>query len=258
MTTPPELLVSHIDGGIVQLTLNRPDKLNALSRSLLEAMSHAFTGIAKDTNASCVILSGAGRAFCAGHDLAEMRATPEREAQIDLFSLCSAVMQQIEACPVPVIAGIHGIATAAGCQLAASCDLGIAAASARFAVSGINLGLFCSTPSVALTRSVGPKQAFDMLFTGAFISAEKALQIGLISEIAGDEALEDAVLAKARTIAGKHPAAVRLGKALFRRQRTLPLAEAYALSGEAMADNMMDPDTQALIDAFINKKPLTR
>ena len=186
-----------------------------------------------------------------------MRASPEHEAQLSLFALCSSVMQQIEACPVPVIAEVHGIATAAGCQLVATCDLAIAGRTARFAVSGINLGLFCSTPSVALTRSVGPKHAFDMLFTGGFVSAEKALQIGLVSEIAEDEALSEAILAKAAIIAAKHPASVRLGKVLFRRQRTLPLADAYALAGEVMADNMMDADTQAMIDAFITKRPVS-
>lgn len=248
------LLVSHSGDGVIRLVLNRPDKLNALSISLLEALQEAFIAISADPTARCVIVSGAGRAFCAGHDLAEMRAMPGREEQLALFSQCSSVMQAIIACPVPVIAQVHGIATAAGCQLAASCDLAIAATSSRFAVSGINVGLFCSTPAVALTRAVGPKQAFDMLFTGEFISAAKAAEIGLISGVVEDAALESAVSAKAAVIASKDPAAVRFGKALFQRQRGLPVPDAYAVASSVMADNMMEPDTQERIDAFIEKR----
>ena len=248
------LLVSHLSDGVIRLTMNRPDKLNALSRALLDALEGAFADLNRDPAARCVIISGSGRAFCAGHDLAEMRAMPSREEQLALFSQCSSVMQAIVACPVPVIAEVHGIATAAGCQLVASCDIAISAASARFAVSGINVGLFCSTPAVALSRAVGPKQAFDMLFTGEFISAAKAAEIGLISQVVEDGALESAVSAKAAVIASKDHAAIRYGKSLFQHQRGLALPDAYALASSVMADNMMEPDTQERIDAFIEKR----
>ena len=248
------LIVENTGDGIVQLVLNRPDKLNALSLALLEALRDALAAVSADDAARCVVISGNGRAFCAGHDLAEMRTMADRQSQLALFSLCSEVMQAIVACPVPVIAQVHGIATAAGCQLAASCDLAIAASSARFAVSGINVGLFCSTPAVALSRAVGPKQAFDMLFTGEFISAAKAAEIGLISEVAEDSGLEAAVMAKAGIIASKDPAAIRYGKAMFHRQRGLALSDAYALASSVMADNLMEPDTQERIDAFIEKR----
>jgi enoyl-CoA hydratase/carnithine racemase len=254
MTDNQPLLVETLASGIIRLTLNRPDKLNALSRRLLEALRDAFGDISNDQSARCVIIRGSGRAFCAGHDLAEMRSMPPRDAQLDLFSLCSTVMQAIVSCPVPVIAQVHGIATAAGCQLAATCDLGIAASSARFAVSGINVGLFCSTPAVALSRAVGPKDAFDMLVTGDFIGAAKAAQSGLISQVAEDTELEAAVFAKASAIASKDAAAIRYGKALFHRQRSLALPDAYALAANVMADNMMEPDTQERIDAFIEKR----
>lgn len=254
MTDNQPLLVEPLAGGIIRLTLNRPDKLNALSRGLLEALHDAIGAISNDQSARCVIIRGSGRAFCAGHDLAEMRSSPDRQAQLDLFSLCSKVMQAIVSCPVPVIAQVHGIATAAGCQLAATCDLAIAASSARFAVSGINVGLFCSTPAVALSRAVGPKQAFDMLVTGGFISSEKAAGIGLISDVVEETSLEAAVLDKAAMIAAKDAAAIRYGKALFHQQRNLALPDAYALAANVMADNMMEPDTQERIDAFIEKR----
>jgi enoyl-CoA hydratase/carnithine racemase len=254
MSKNQPLLVTHAGEGVIRLVLNRPDKLNALSISLLELLQSAFAEISADPTARCVVISGAGRAFCAGHDLAEMRSMPDREEQLALFAQCSSVMQAIVACPVPVIAQVHGIATAAGCQLAASCDLAIAATSARFAVSGINVGLFCSTPAVALSRGVGPKQAFDMLFTGEFISAAKAAEIGLISQVVEDGTLESAVSAKAAVIASKDPAAVRYGKAMFQKQRTMPLPDAYALASSVMADNMMEQDTQERIDAFIEKR----
>jgi enoyl-CoA hydratase/carnithine racemase len=248
------LIVETHGDGIIWLALNRPDKLNALSVALLEALRDALAAISDDAAVRCVVISGNGRAFCAGHDLAEMRTMPGRLDQLALFSLCSSVMQSIVNCPVPVIAQVHGIATAAGCQLAASCDLAIAASSARFAVSGINVGLFCSTPAVALTRAVGPKQAFDMLFTGEFISAAKAAETGLISQVVEDGVLESAVTAKAAVIASKDPAAIRYGKTLFQRQRGLALPDAYALASSVMADNMLEPDTQERIDAFVEKR----
>lgn len=254
MISEPPLLQAKSENGVVRVELNRPAKLNALSRPLLIALDQAFASIARDNSVRCVVLKGAGRAFCAGHDLEEMRSLLGRDDQLDLFSLCSRVMQAIVTCPVPVIAQVHGIATAAGCQLAASCDLVVAAKSARFAVSGINIGLFCSTPSVALTRTVGTKQAFDMLFTGEFIDAAKALAIGLASEVVDDDALEAAVSAKAILIASKDPSAVRYGKSLFHGQKSLPLADAYALAASVMADNMMEASTMERISAFLEKR----
>lgn len=254
MRNNQSLLLSHSGDGVIRLVLNRPDKLNALSKSLLEALQEALATISADPGARCIVISGAGRAFCAGHDLAEMRSMPDRADQLSLFTQCSQVMQAIVACPVPVIAQVHGIATAAGCQLVASCDLVIAASSARFAVSGINVGLFCSTPAVALSRAIGPKQAFDMLFTGQFISAVRAAEIGLINQVVEDGALESAIAEKAAVIVSKDPAAIRHGKAVFHRQREFALPDAYALASSVMAENMMEPDTQERIDAFVEKR----
>ncbi len=194
------------------LRLNRPAKLNALSQDLLNALQKALDGIAADPDARCVIIEGAGKAFCAGHDLAEMRQTPDEEHYKSLFARCSKMMQSIVNLPVPVIAKVHGIATAAGCQLVASCDLAIASNSAKFAVSGINVGLFCSTPAVALSRNVSAKNAFDMLVTGDFIDAETAVRMGLINQAVEDSELDAAVAAKARAIVSKDPQSIRLGK----------------------------------------------
>src|SRR3712207_2835475 len=176
--------------GVVTLTLNRPAQFNALSEDMLTALQTALDGIAADESVRCVVLAGAGRAFCAGHDLKEMRADPRQDYYEDLFARCSRAMQGIVNLPVPVIARVHGMATAAGCQIVASCDLAVAAESATFAASGINVGLFCSTPAVALSRNIGPKHAFDMLVTGRFISAAEALSYGLINRVAPDAEIE--------------------------------------------------------------------
>lgn len=247
-------LVHTLSDGVAQLRLNRPGKLNALSSDLLDALQTALDDIAGNPEVRCVVVSGSGKAFCAGHDLAEMRANPHLTYYQDLFARCSAVMQSIAALPVPVIARVHGIATAAGCQLVASCDLAIASHSARFAVSGINVGLFCSTPAVALTRNIPAKQAFDMLFTGDFISAETAVSRGLVNQAVADEALDEAVEAKVRTILDKDAQAVRYGKAVFQKQRQMSLPDAYAFAGDIMARNMMMPDTGERIDAFVEKR----
>lgn len=249
----PVLLVSE-QGGVVTLLLNRPAKFNALSDELLSALQDALNEIAKDGSARCVIISGAGKAFCAGHDLAEMSANPIVDYYRDLFERCSDVMQRIVNLPVPVIAKVHGIATAAGCQLVASCDLAIASHSARFAVSGVNLGLFCSTPAVALSRNVPSKKSFDMLVTGDFISADQAVTYGLVNQAVADVELDAAVEAKVASILSKDPIAIRYGKALFQKQRQMPLPEAYALAAEVMAQNMMEPDTQEAVGAFIQKR----
>jgi enoyl-CoA hydratase/carnithine racemase len=248
------VIVSTSKNGVTHLRLNRPDKLNALSSDLLDALQRALDSIAADPNARCVAVSGSGKAFCAGHDLAEMRARPEIAYYQDLFARCSNVMQSIVNLPVPVIAQVQGIATAAGCQLVASCDLAIAARSARFAVSGVNVGLFCSTPAVALSRNVQAKQAFDMLVTGEFISAETAVSYGLINQAVDDADLEAAVQSKVETILNKDSMAVRYGKAMFQKQRTMALPDAYAFASDIMARNMLERDTGERIDAFVGKR----
>jgi enoyl-CoA hydratase/carnithine racemase len=240
--------------GVVTLTLNRPAQFNALSEEMLAALQAALDDIAADEGVRCVVLAGAGKAFCAGHDLKQMRANPRQDYYEALFEGCSRVMQGIVNLPVPVIARVHGMATAAGCQLVASCDLGVAAESATFAVSGINVGLFCSTPAVALSRNVSPKHAFDMLVTGRFISAKEALSFGLISRMAPDAELDEAVAALTEEICAKSPVAIRTGKAMFSRQRSMSLEEAYAYAGNVMACNMMAEDAAEGIDAFIGKR----
>ena len=247
------LLREEVDG-VVTLMLNRPAELNALSEEMLAALQAAFDDIADDERVRCVVLSGAGRAFCAGHYLKEMRANQRQDYYETLFARCSRVMQSIVHLPVPVIARVHGIATAAGCQMVASCDLAVAAESASFAVSGINVGLFCSTPAVALSRNVLPKHAFDMLVTGRFISAADALSYGLISRMVPDAELDDAVACLTAEICSKSPVAVRTGKAMFRRQLAMSLKDAYAYAGKVMACNMMAEDAVEGIDAFIAKR----
>ena len=254
MSQPNTPLLREARDGIVTLTMNRPQQYNAMSEALLGELGDAFAELSGDRDLRCVVLAGAGKAFCAGHDLREMRGRPQLDYYRDLFARCSAVMQAIQALPVPVIARVHGLATAAGCQLVAACDLAIAGESARFAVSGINLGLFCATPSVALSRNVPTKRAFDMLMTGRFVDAATAVDYGLVNEAVADDALDAAVARKCATIAAKTPAAVRTGKTMFYRQRELALGEAYALAGEAMAQNMMDEDTSEGIDAFLEKR----
>lgn len=240
--------------GAVYLTLNRPDKFNTLSEAVLASLQQELDAIAADPAVRCVVIKGAGRGFCAGHDLREMRSHPDHSYYQELFRNCSRVMKSVVGLPVPVIAQVHGMAVAAGCQLAASCDLVIAGQSASFGVSGINVGLFCSTPAVALSRSISPKRAFDMLVTGEFIDAETALAWGLVSTVVADADLEAAVADKVETILGKSPAAVRFGKAMFHPQRQMALADAYDFAGNVMADNMMSPDASEGIDAFLAKR----
>ncbi len=251
------LFMRRDDGGIVKLTLNRPARFNALSDDLLSALQGEFDRLAKSADLRCVILTAVGKAFSAGHDLKEMRANPHEAYQRALFERCSRLMLSIRALPVPVIAAVQGIAAAAGCQLVAACDLAVAARSATFAVSGINLGLFCSTPAVALSRAISPKAAFDMLVTGRFIDAETAKAEGLINGIVEDAELGEAAHAYAAEIAAKSPSAIRLGKSLFYEQAALPLDAAYRLAGGAMACNMLEADAQDGIDAFLNKRRQT-
>jgi len=247
------LLVDNTDG-VVTLTLNRPDQFNALSEEMLAALEQALADIAQDDSARCVVLGATGRAFCAGHDLKQMRAKPEKAYYQTLFDGCGRVMQSIVNLPVPVIARVHGTATAAGCQLVASCDLAIASENAKFAVSGINVGLFCATPSVALTRNVPMKKAFEMLITGEFISAEDAVESGLINHAVPLDKLDQAVQALTQTICGKSPVAVRTGKTMYRRQHGMGLSEAYDYAAQVMAGNMMAEDVAEGIDAFMQKR----
>ncbi len=248
------LLVDQRDG-IATVTLNRPRQYNALSQALLLELRDAFTALAKDENVRVVILTGSGKAFCAGHDLKEIRASYDAGTHHALFSLCSEVMLQITRLPQPVIAAVNGIATAAGCQLVATCDLAVAVEEARFATSGITLGFFCGTPGVAVSRSLARKHALEMLFTGRFLDAREAAAKGLVNQVVPAAELEDTVLALARTIAEKPPAAIQEGKRLFYRQLEAPLDEAYALASEFMVCNLADPATQEGIDAFIEKRP---
>ncbi|MBB4039238.1 enoyl-CoA hydratase/carnithine racemase [Microvirga flocculans] len=248
------LLLRDERNGVVTLTLNRPSRFNALSEEMLSALQAALDGLKEDQAVRCVVLAASGKAFCAGHDLKQMRAHPRQDYYEALFAQCSRVMQAIVTLPVPVIARVQGMATAAGCQLVASCDLAVAAQSASFAVSGINVGLFCSTPAVALSRNVAPKRAFDMLVTGRFISAAEALSFGLVNRVAPDAELDRAVDALTAEICAKSPVAIRTGKAMFGRQRSMSLEEAYAYAGHVMACNMMAEDAAEGIDAFIEKR----
>ena len=249
------LLLREDRDGIAMLTLNRPLQFNALSADLLAELLSAIEAIGVDSSVRVLVISGAGRAFCAGHDLREMRGNPDIEFQRSLFRQCSRVMLALARLPQPVIARVQGIATAAGCQLVAACDLAIAADDARFAVSGINLGLFCGTPSVALARNVSRKKAFEMLMTGDFIDAPTALAEGLVNRIVPVADLDAEVNALARSIAAKSQSAVAAGKRLFYRQVEMGVEAAYQLASESMACNMMAEQAQQGIDAFINRRP---
>jgi enoyl-CoA hydratase/carnithine racemase len=254
-TSAEPLLLRRDADGIAFLTLNRPAQRNALSVALMDALQGALDAIAGDGSVKVVVLSGAGPGFCAGHDLKEMRANPGRQHYEALFAQCSRLMTSIVKLPKPVIARVHGIATAAGCQLVATCDLAVASSEARFAVNGINVGLFCSTPMVALSRAVGRKAALEMLLTGELVDATRAHEIGLVNRVVAPERLDDEVQGLARQIAGKLGLAVAIGKEAFYRQAELGLEAAYAYTGEVMTRNMMAHDTEEGIDAFLAKRP---
>jgi len=244
-----------IQPGLIRLTLNRPDAFNALSEAMLADLGGALKAISADASARVVVLAAQGKAFCAGHDLREMRASPSEDYYQRLFAQCTEVMMTIQQMPQPVIAEVQGVATAAGCQLVAMCDLAVASEKARFAVSGINLGLFCATPSVPLSRNLSRKQALELLLTGEFLSAEDARERGLINQVVPAEALTDAALGMAQKILSKPEAAVRLGKQLFYRQLEVGIEQAYSMAGSTMACNMMQPDTLEGVQAFIEKRP---
>lgn len=255
-------LVKRIDDdGVAILTLNQPKSINALSEAMLAALSDTFDQIAQDSSVKAVVLRSAGDHFCAGHNLKEMtarRSDSDGGFQYfqDLFATCSAMMLRVVRLPQPVIAEVKGIATAAGCQLVASCDLAVAAEDARLATSGVNIGLFCSTPMVALSRNVAQKAAMEMLLLGEFVEAERARELGLLNRVVPRENLAGASMEMARTIANKSPVAVKIGKRAFYEQAEMSLEEAYAHAGRVMAENMMARDTEAGIGAFTRKEPM--
>ena len=255
MSANEPVLLRQDQDAIARLTLNRPTQRNALSVELLGALQDAIDAIARDPKVKVVVIAGSGPGFCAGHDLKEMRANPGRQHYEALFAQCSRLMTSIVKLPKPVIARVHGIAAAAGCQLVATCDLVVAASDARFGVNGINVGLFCSTPMVALTRAVGRKPALEMLLTGDLINAEHAKAIGLVNRVVPPETLDAETMALARQIAGKLRLAVAIGKEAFYRQAELGLEAAYAYTGEVMTKNMLARETEEGIDAFIEKRP---
>lgn len=252
--TQDAVLLTAVEEGVATLTLNRPDQFNALSQELIAALQGAVDAIRSDDTIRVVVIAGAGKAFCAGHDLKEMRAHPDKSFQQALFRQCGRFMMSLTEMPQPVIARVHGIATAAGCQLVSMCDLAVAADNARFAVSGINVGLFCSTPSVGLARNMGRKQALEMLLTGDFIDAESARARGLVNRVVAPDRLDAEVAALLHSIKAKSPAAIRMGKQMFYRQLEMGLDAAYQYAAEVMACNMMCEDAGEGIDAFMQKR----
>ncbi|MGB2131782.1 MAG: enoyl-CoA hydratase [Marinobacterium sp.] len=240
--------------GVATLTLSRPDAYNSLSLELMQALHAELDSIADDLAVRCVVIRGAGKGFCAGHDLKQMLGEGEEAYYRCTFETCSKLMQRIVSLPVPVIAQVHGVATAAGCQLVASADLAVAADNARFATPGVNIGLFCSTPMVALSRAVQPKHAMELLLTGELINAQRAFDMGLINQQVPEAELDASVQVMAAKIASKSRKALQIGKQAFYQQRELPLAEAYAHCSEVMVGNMLTEDAQEGIDAFINKR----
>ncbi len=249
-----DILLRDDSDAIATLTLNRPAARNALSMGLMQALDDALASIALDRSVKAVIVAANGPAFCAGHDLREIRATPTRQAYEAVFALCSRLMQRIVRLPKPVIARVHGVATAAGCQLVASADLAVAADTARFATPGVDIGLFCSTPMVALTRAVGRKAAMEMLLTGDMVPAARARELGLINTVVPEAELVSATRALALRIASKSPLTVAIGKEAFYRQAEMDLTDAYAYASEVMTRNMMARDAAEGIDAFLGKR----
>jgi enoyl-CoA hydratase/carnithine racemase len=248
------ILLREDSDSITTLTLNRPAQYNALSGEMLAELQAALDDIRQDDSIRVVIIAASGKAFCPGHDLKELRSSEQREFHQALFNQCGKVMLTINQMQQPVIARVHGIATAAGCQLVANCDLAVATEDARFAVSGINVGLFCSTPAVPLSRNMGRKQAMHMLLTGDFISAQTAQQYGLVNEVVSVAELEQATMTLAQKIVAKPAQAIKLGKDMFYRQLPMDLSDAYAYAGERMTCNMDSYDAREGIDAFIQKR----
>lgn len=255
-----KILERHDTGAVCHLRLNVPERLNALSDEMLAALQGQIDALETDTSVRVVVISGAGKAFCAGHDLKQMTAGRQAEDGgkayfKDLFDRCARVMSGVQRLPQPVIAQVHGIATAAGCQLVASCDMAVAAEGTRFGVNGVNIGLFCSTPMVALSRNIPRKQAFEMLVTGQFIEAQRAEALGLINKVVPAEDLEAETRVLADLVASKLGAAVKIGKSAFYEQAQMSLDEAYAYTGQVMVENMLYRDTEEGIAAFLEKRP---
>ena len=249
-----DILLRDDADNIATLTLNRPAARNALSMGLMEVLDTALANIAEDRTVKVVIIAANGPSFCAGHDLREIRTTPTRAAYEAVFATCSRLMQRIVQLPKPVIAQVHGVATAAGCQLVASADLAVATASARFATPGVDIGLFCSTPMVALSRAIGRKPAMEMLLTGDLVTADRAQALGLINRVVPEPDLAQATRALAAQIAGKSPLTVAIGKQAFYRQAEMDLAHAYEYTAEVMTTNMLASDAGEGIDAFLSKR----
>ena len=240
--------------GVTTLTLNRPQQFNSLSQAMIAALQGQLDDLAGDPQVRVVVIAGAGKAFCAGHDLKEMRANRNKAFMQQLFGQCAGMMMTLTRIPQPVIARVHGIATAAGCQLVSMCDLAVAADVARFATSGINVGLFCATPAVGLSRNLGRKQALEMLFTGDFIDAQTAQEQGLVNRVVAGAALDDEIVRLSAALIGKSPLAIAMGKQMFYKQLEMGLEAAYQYAGEVMACNMMSEDAGEGIDAFVGKR----
>ena len=257
MTNAPSepVLLRRDEGRVAILTLNRPHALNALSGELIDALQAEFDRLAQDKEIRCVVIEAKGRAFSTGHDLREVASSRDYSFHHDLLTRCSAMMMAIRGLPQPVIAKVQAVATAAGCQLVAACDLAVASSEATFATSGINNGLFCGTPSVPVGRNVGAKRALDMLFTGQSIDAATALRDGLVSRVAAPDRLDQETMALANHIAAQPPQQIASGKAMFYQHMEMDLAQAYAFATEFMAGAVQREDAQAGIDAFVNKKP---
>jgi enoyl-CoA hydratase/carnithine racemase len=253
----PYVLRERDERGVVTLTLNRPQQFNALSEEMLSALQSELEAVAGDAGARVVVIAGKGKAFCPGHDLKQMKANPSVDYYRQLFAQCAKLMLTIQRMPQPVIARVHGIATAAGCQLVAMCDLAVASTDARFAVSGINVGLFCSTPGVALSRNVGRKQAFEMLVTGDFIDAAAAQARGLVNRVVPPDELDAEIARLVASIVAKPQVAIAMGKELFYRQIETGIEAAYQLAGQTMACNMIDDVAQEGVQAFMEKRKPT-
>lgn len=252
--SPAPVLHTLDERGVNWLTLNRPAAFNTLSEEMLAALQAALDAVAADPAARIVVLAASGKAFCAGHNLKEMRAQPELAYYQKLFAQCARMMLSIQALPVPVLARVQGVATAAGCQLVAQCDLAVASSEASFGVNGIDVGLFCATPSVPLVRNIPAKQAMEMLLTGGFISAEEARVRGLVNRVVAPQALDAEIEQMLQAILAKPRAAIAMGKALFYQQRETGIAAAYQLAGQTMACNMVHPVAQEGVQAFIDKR----
>jgi len=251
---PAPLVLRSDRDGVATLTMNRPQARNALSLALMDALLAEVEAIGRDPSVRVVVLAAAGPAFCAGHDLKELRANPSRQTYEATFRAAAKLMLALTRLKQPVIARVHAMATAAGCQLVATCDLAVAAAEAKFATPGVNIGLFCSTPMVALSRNIGRKPAMEMLLTGDPIDADAALRLGLVNRVVPADALDAAVADLARKIVAKSPLTLAIGKEAFYRQAELGLEEAYALTAEVMTRNMMARDAEEGIDAFLGKR----